>query len=120
MLAAEKHRLVKVLGDAVSDLHGVAARALIDYLLAGGTPEQALGHAERQQAPKEELLASPQSKLSAEHLFVAQMSSCHIAALETRLADLERHLIEGLKPQEVTSQLLLTIPGIDRVTNAGC
>jgi transketolase C-terminal domain/subunit len=48
MLAAEKHRLVKVLGDAVSDLHGVAARALIDYLLAGGTPEQALGHAERQ------------------------------------------------------------------------
>jgi transposase len=49
MLAAEKNRLVRLLSDAgirltavVSDPHGVAARALIDCLLEGGTPEQAL------------------------------------------------------------------------------
>ena len=49
MLAAEKNRLVRLLSDAgiritgvVSDPHGVAAHAMIDCLLDGGTPEQAL------------------------------------------------------------------------------
>jgi|GEM_PF-4503282 len=54
--AMEKNRLVKVLSDAgirisavVSDAHGVAASAIIDCLLAGGTPEQALALAGRLQ-----------------------------------------------------------------------
>ena len=125
MLAAEKNRLAKVLSDAgirlsgvVSDLHGVAARAMIDCLLGGGTPEQALAHAGRLRAPKEELLASLQGELSEEHLFIASMICRHIDVLETQLADLERHLLEGLKPQEAALQLLLTIPGIDRVAAA--
>ncbi len=48
-LAAEKNRRVRVLSDAgirltavVSDPHGVAARAMIDGLRHGGTPEPAL------------------------------------------------------------------------------
>jgi len=41
-----------------------------------------------------------------------------IDALETQLADLEQRLLEGLKPQEAALQLLLTIPGIDRVSAA--
>jgi transposase len=125
MLAAEKNRLAKVLSDAgirlngvVSDLHGVAARAMIDCLLDGGTSEQALAHAGRLQAPKEEVLASLQGELSEEHRFVAGLIRRHIDVLETQLADLERHLLEGLKPQEAALQLLLTIPGIDRVAAA--
>src|SRR5919106_343972 len=102
----------------VSDLHGVAARAMIDCLLGGGTPEQALAHAGRLRAPKEEVLASLQGELSEEHLFVAGLIRRHIDVLETQLADLERHLLEGLKPQEAALQLLLTIPGIDRVAAA--
>lgn len=58
MVAAEKNRLVRVLGDAgirltavVSDPYGVAARAMIDCLLAGGTPQEALVHAGRWRAP---------------------------------------------------------------------
>jgi hypothetical protein len=82
MLAAEKNRLVRVLSDAgirltavVSDPHGVAARAMIDCLLHGGTPDQALQYAGRLKAPREELLASLQGELSEEHWFVAARSA---------------------------------------------
>ena len=125
MLAAEKNRLVRLLSDAgirltavVSDPHGVAARALIDCLLEGGTPEQALRYAGRLKAPREELLASLQGKLSEEHLFVARLIRQHIATLETQLADLEHRLFDKLKPYEAAVQLLLTIPGIDRLSAA--
>jgi hypothetical protein len=64
-------RLVDVLRDAgirisavVSDPHGVAATAMIDCLLEGGTPEQALQHAGRLRAPREELLAALDGDLS--------------------------------------------------------
>jgi transposase len=92
MLAAEKNRLVRLLSDAgiritavVSDPHGVAAHALIDCLLDGGTPEQALRYAGRLKAPREEVLASLQGELSEEHLFVARMIRQHIAILHAAL-----------------------------------
>jgi Transposase/CHAT domain len=60
-LATEKNRLVRVLSDAgirlsavVSDLHGTAATAMIDCLLDGGTPDDALALAGRLHAPREE------------------------------------------------------------------
>ena len=125
MRAMEKNRLLKVLSDAgirisavVSDAHGVAATAIIDGLLAGGTPEQALTHAGRLQASPETLLASLQGELSAEHRFVAQTIRHHIHYLDSQLADLERHLLEALQPHEAAMQFLMTIPGIDRLAAA--
>jgi transposase len=125
MLAAEKNRWVRVLSDAgirlsavVSDPHGVAARALIDCLLDGGTPEPALAYAGRLQAPREELLAALQGELSEQHLFVARLIRRPIDILETQLADLERQWFDALKPHEAAMQLLLTIPGIDRLAAA--
>jgi transposase len=125
MLAAEKNRLVRLLSDAgirltavVSDPQGVAARALIDCLLEGGTPEQALQYAGRLKAPREELLASRQGELSEAHLLVARMIRQHIATLPTQLADLERRLFDELKPYEAAVQLLVTIPSIDRLAAA--
>jgi len=125
MRAMEKNRLLKVLSDAgiritavVSDAHGVAATAIIDCLLAGGTPEQALTHAGRLQASPETLLASLQGELSAEHRFVAQTIRHHIHYLDSQLADLERHLLEALQPHEAAMQFLMTIPGIDRLAAA--
>lgn len=125
MLAAEKNRLVRVLSDAgirltavVADAHGVAARALIDCLLNGGTPEQALAFVGRLQAPREELLAALQGELSEHHVFVARMIRQHLQILQTQLVDLERQLFEALKPHEAAVQLLLTIPGIDRLAAA--
>jgi transposase len=125
MRAMEKNRLLKVLSDAgiritavVSDAHGVAATAIIDGLLAGGTPEQALTHAGRLRAAPETLLASLQGELSAEHRFVAQTIRHHIHYLDAQLADLERHLLEALQPHEAAMQFLMTIPGIDRLAAA--
>ena len=125
MRAMEKNRLVKVLSDAgvritavVSDPHGVAATAIIDCLLEGGTPEQALTLAGRLHAPREELLAALQGELSADHRFVAQTLRHHLRALEAQLADLERYLVEALQPHEAALQLLMTMPGIDRLAAA--
>jgi transposase len=125
LLAAEKNRLVRVLSDAgirlsavVSDVHGVAAQAMIDGLLAGGTPEQALTHAGRLQAPREELLAALPGELSDQHLFVARLIRRHLDILETQLADPEQQLFDALKPYEAALELLLTIPGIDRLAAA--
>ena len=125
MRAMEKNRVLKVLSDAgiritavVSDAHGVAATAIIDCLLAGGTPEQALTHAGRLQASPETLLASLQGELSAEHRFVAQTIRHHLHSLDSQLADLERHLLEALQPHEAALQFLMTIPGIDRLAAA--
>lgn len=89
----------------VSDAHGVAATAIIDCLLAGGTPEQALTHAGRLQAAPETLLALLQGEPSAEHRFVAQTIRHHIHYLDARLADLEGHLLEALQPHEAAMQL---------------
>jgi transposase len=123
--AMEKNRLLKVLGDAgiritavVSDAHGVAATAIIDCLLEGGTPEQALTHAGRLKASPEILLASLQGELSAEHIFIAKTIRNHIHYLESQLADLEHPLLDALQPHEAALQLLMTIPGIDRLAAA--
>ena len=125
MRAMEKNRLVKVLSDAgiritavVSDPHGVAATAIIDCLLDGGTPEQALALAGRLKAPREDLLAALQGELSADHRFVANTIRHHLRALDTQLADLERYLVEALQPHEAALQLLMTMPGIDRLAAA--
>ena len=124
-LAAEKNRLVRVLGDAgiritvvVSDPHGVAATAMIDCLLDGGTPEQALKFAGRLKAPREELLAALEGELSAEHRYVAQSIRAHIQFLRGQLAELENQLYAGLQAHEGAMILLMTIPGIDKLAAA--
>lgn len=124
-LRAEKNRLVRLLADAglritavVSDAHGVAATRMIDCLLAGGTPEEALQYAGRLRAPREELLASLQGDLSEEHLFLANMMRAHIEAIQADLEHLEKRLFEGLKPYQAAMNLLLTIPGIDTLSAA--
>lgn len=125
MRAMEKNRLVRVLSDAgiritavVSDPHGVAATAIIDCLLDGGTPEQALTFAGRLKAPREDLLAALQGELSADHRFVANTIRHHLRGLEAQLADLERYLVEALQPHEAALQLLMTMPGIDQLAAA--
>ncbi len=125
MRAMEKNRLVKVLSDAgiritavVSDPHGVAATAIIDCLLDGGTPEQAITLAGGLKARREDLLAALQGELSADHRFVANTIRHHLRALEAQLADLERYLVEALQPHEAALQLLMTMPGIDQLAAA--
>jgi len=125
MLVAEKNRLLKILTDAgirisvvVSDPHGVAATAMINCLLDGGTPEQALAYAGKLKAPREELLAALEGELSAQHIFIARMIRQHINFLKQSLNELENELFNKLQPYQAALELLQTIPGIDRLSAA--
>lgn len=123
--AAEKNRLVKTLNDAgirlsavVSDPHGQAATAIIDCLLDGGTPEQALSYAGRLRAPKDELLAALEGDLSEEHRFTANMQRRHLRYLDEQLSALEDELQHRLTPFQPALELLQTIPGVNQLSAA--
>jgi transposase len=123
--AAEKNRLIKTLNDAgirlsamVSDPHGQAATAIIDCLLEGGTPEQALAYAGRLQASKDELLAALEGDLSEEHRFTANMQRRHLRYLDEQLRALEAELQRRLTPFQPALELLQTIPGVNQLSAA--
>lgn len=122
LLASEKNRLLKVLGDGgmrlsalVSDPHGKACRQMVDVLLQGATPEQAVMHAGRLKANRSDLCASLDHELSDTHVYVAQQIRKHIEALDTQLAQLQQHLLTALAPLAPQLDLMLTLPGIDRL-----
>jgi transposase len=122
MLGSEKNRLLKVLGDGgmrfsalVSDPHGKACRRMVDLLLEGARPEQAVLHAGRLKAPRDELAASLDHELSDTHLCVARHIRTHIEWIEAQLAELQQQLFTALSPYQPLIELLLTVPGIDRL-----
>ena len=123
MLASEKNRLHKGLTDAgirlgvvVSDVHGKTARAMIEALLAGQTPNQVLTLANRRlKASRAELLDALQGDLSPSHAFVLAEIIDHIKALEARIARFDTWLLEGLAEEAHTLTLLQTVPGVDRM-----
>lgn len=125
LLGSEKNRLLKVLGDGgvrlsalVSDPHGKACRRMVDGLLAGDTPEEVVRHAGRLKASRAELAASLDHELTDVHVFVATQIRAHIEALEQQLATLEHYLLAALQPLQPMLDLLLTLPGIDRLSAA--
>ena len=124
MRAMEKNRLVKVLSDAgirisavVSDPHGVApalsSTACWTAVRRTGARPWPVGS-----KPARGLIGRAAGELSPDHLFVAQTIRHHLRALEAQLTDLERYLVDALQPQEAALQLLMTIPGIDRLAAA--
>ena len=122
MLGSEKNRLLKVLGDGgmrlsalVSDPHGKACRQMLERLLEGQSPEQAVLHAGRLKANRTELAASLDHELTDTHIYVAKQIRAHLQALEQQLAELEQHLLNALQPLQPLTELLLTLPGVDRL-----
>lgn len=123
MLASEKNRLHKVLTDGgvrlsavVSDIHGQSARRMIECLLEGGTPKQALQYASsRLKASTDELLNALDGDLSDVHCFVLREILDHILDLESRIARFDAELLKGMAPWNRAVELLQTIPGIDAI-----
>jgi transposase len=123
MLAAEKNRTHKVLADGgirlsavVSDLHGQSARAMVQALVDGQSPEQVMALASRRlKAPREDLLASLDGELSDDHRFVLAHLLDHINQLETRIRDFDTRLLAGLEGHRDILELLQTLPGMDRI-----
>jgi transposase len=122
ILGSEKNRLLKILGDGgmrlsalVSDPHGKACREMVGMMLDGATPQQAILHAGRLRADRGELSASLDHELTATHVYVAKQIQQHIQVLQTQLIELETHLLTQLQPLAPIIELLLTVPGIDRL-----
>ena len=123
ILSGEKNRMHKVLSDGgirlsvvVSDIHGVAARAMVKALLNEKSPAEVLMlSGNRLKADRSELLDALDSDLTAEHRFVLQELMAHIEDLEQRIARFDLHLLEQLTPYRTTMALMQTIPGIDAI-----
>lgn len=120
MIASEKNRLHKTLDDAglrlgnvVSDINGVSAKAMIKGIIANESVEVLLtyvkGSLKNKKAKLREVL---EDKISARHRFLLQQISSHIESMQSELSDLETYIMDALKPYQHQWELLQTVPGI--------
>jgi transposase len=123
--AAEKNRLLKVLGDGgmrlsalVSDPHGKACKAMIGSILNGDSPEQAVKLAGSLKASRDEICASLDHELTDNHIYIANIIRDHLTYLDNTLADLEQRVLTELKPWAAMVDLLMTLPGMDKLSIA--
>ena len=69
---------------------------MIDVLLNGGKPEQAVRFVGRLKADKDEILASLDGELTQHHLFLARKIQNHIEDIEKSLAECEVYVFNEL------------------------
>jgi len=124
-LAGEKNRLHKLLDDAgvklgavVSDIDGVAARALVKGLIVGRSAAELVQSRGALKVAPDVLQASLDGELSARHRLVLEAALKHMAFLEEQIDALDRTLIAAMKPYERAWKLLQTIPGLDEISSA--
>ena len=123
ILSSEKNRVHKILSDGgirlsvvVSDIHGVAGRAMVKALIAERSPAEVLMLAgNRLKAERTELLDALDGDLTADHRFVLNELIAHIEELERRIDRFDHYLLDQLAPYRSTLALMQTIPGIDAV-----
>ena len=123
ILSSEKNRVHKILSDGgirlsvvVSDIHGVAGRAMVKALIAERPPAEVLMLAgNRLKADRTELLDALDGDLTADHRFVLHELIAHVEELERRIDRFDQYLLDQLAPYRSTLALMQTIPGIDAV-----
>ena len=123
ILSSEKNRVHKILSDGgirlsvvVSDIHGVAGRAMVKALIAERSPAEVLMLAgNRLKADRTELLDALDGDLTADHRFVLNELIAHVEELERRIDRFDQYLLDQLAPYRSTLALMQTIPGIDAV-----
>lgn len=123
ILADKKNRVHKILSDGgirlsvvISDIHGVAGRAMFPALIAGESPAQVLMLAgNRLKADCQELLDALDGELTAEHRFVLRAWMAHGQGLEQRIDRFDTPLFDELEPCQSRLALMQTIPGIDAI-----
>jgi transposase len=121
-LAREKNRMDKLLSESgirlgvvVSDIHGVAARRMLDCFIEGGTVEEALQFAgTRLKAAKEELMSALEGALSEHRRCTPRIALDHVKELEIKIADMDSTLLSMVAPYQKAIDLLQTIQGLYR------
>lgn len=122
-LISEKNRLHKILTDGgirlgvvVSDIHGESARAMVKALIKDKPTHEVLNFASnRLKASREELFDALQGELTDSHRFVLDELMKHIEGIEASIDRFNSRLLDGLKDENNTLQLLQTLPGVDLI-----
>lgn len=126
-LAGEKNRLHKLLDDAgiylgniVSDINGVSAKAIIKGLINGEAIQDLLkcirGTLKKKTREFKEALAS---ELSEDHVFVLKMVHEHIEYLESKIRDLDDQILSAMNGSyREYWEILQTIPGMSAISSA--
>jgi transposase len=125
---SERNRVQKVLEEAniklasiLSDLFGVSGQEMLEALLSGNPdPDQIASFARcrlKQRIPAIKA-AVEQHQLRDHHRFLLRQSLDHIGFLEEQIVELDRQIMETLKPYQQGFDLLQTIPGIRRESAA--
>jgi transposase len=123
ILSSEKNRVHKILSDGgirlsvvVSDIHGVAGRAMVKALIAERSPAEVLMLAgNRLKADRTELLDALDGDLTADHRFVLHELIAHVEEFERRIDRFDQYLLDQLAPYGSTLALMQTIPCVDAV-----
>ena len=114
-------RIQKTLEDAnlkltevVSDILGVSGRAILTALVAGETQPERLADLThgRLKAPRAQLVAALEGRVTAHHRFMIKLHLAQVAALETAITELEARIGEALAPFRAAVSLLITMPGL--------
>lgn len=126
-LSNEKNRLHKTLDDAgirlgglISDINGKSGKMLVNGLIEGKPLCYLIKKVDpRLKADRGELMSSMDESLTPSHLYILRNIKSHIEFLEKQLAELEKLIIETIKPWSEAWELLQTIPGTS-LTSAAC
>lgn len=126
MLASEKNRLHKLLddggvhlGNIVSDINGVSAKAIITGLIEGKPLAELLSKVKGSLLKKtSELTEVLSGKLTARHIFVLKEIQEHIEQLEQKLQKTDEYIFAAMIPYSEQWKLLQTIPGMDAISAA--
>jgi len=125
--ASERRRLIKLLeasdmklAEVLSDVFGVTGRAILRALIAGeSTPAQmaalAKGAARKKIAP---LTVALGGQLAEHQRFMLRVQLHRIETTEQQVAQLDAQIQARLLPYRAQMELLVSIPGIDRVAAA--
>lgn len=121
ILSGEKNRVHQVLSDGgirlsvvVSDIHGVAGRAMVKAPIENQSPADVLMLAgNRLKADRWQLLDALDGNLTADHRSVLRELMAHVQEFAQRIDRFDRHLLHKRERYRTTLALMQIIPGID-------
>lgn len=106
------------LGNVVSDINGISARAMLEALVAGETDPHVLADLAKGSLRKkrEQLALALTGTVRPQHQFILGEYLAHLDFLEEGLERVTHEIIQRLEPDWQTVALLTTIPGVSQRT----
>jgi transposase len=127
---AEKNRVQKILEDAnvklgnvLSDVFGASGQLMLDGLLKGEMPPEAIAQFAKGRAKKKIpaiIAALEQHRMSDHHRTMIRYSLAHMRFLEEQIEELDRDIEEKIRAAGLMQQwqLLQTVPGLQELSAA--